>query len=250
MSVHDFYDKLASFYHLIYADWGGSMRRQASQLDSIINEYFKKKVSAILDVSCGIGTQAIGLAQLRYQVTASDLSSRGIQRAKEESAMRGVAIEFSVADMREAFAHHQRQFDLVLSCDNSIPHLLNDGEILSAFKQFYLCLCVGGGLLISVRDYDREDRNGTQIKSYGVRQDNGKCYFIFQVWDFHGDNYDLSMYLVEDARGAACTTRVMRTEYYAVGTDRLIELMRDAGFNDVRRLDDRFFQPVLVGTKM
>jgi hypothetical protein len=46
------------------------------------------------------------------------------------------------------------------------------------------------------------------------------------------------------------TTRVIRTEYYAVGTDRLIELMRDAGFNDVRRLDDRFFQPVLVGTKM
>jgi hypothetical protein len=46
------------------------------------------------------------------------------------------------------------------------------------------------------------------------------------------------------------TTRVIRTEYYAVGTDRLMALMRDAGFNDVRCLDDRFFQPILVGTKV
>jgi SAM-dependent methyltransferase len=250
MSTHDFYDNLAPFYHLIYADWEGSLRRQASQLDGIIKGCFTKKISTVLDASCGIGTQAIGLAQLGYQVTASDLSSHEIERAREESRKRGVLIEFSVADMREAFAHHQRQFDLVLSCDNSIPHLLNDGEILSAFKQFHLCLCAGGGLLISVRDYDREDRNGTHIKSYGVRQNNGKRYFIFQVWDFHGDNYDLSMYLVEDARGAVCTTRVMRTKYYAVGTDRLIALMREAGFNDVRRLDDRFFQPVLVGMKV
>jgi SAM-dependent methyltransferase len=248
MSAHDFYDNLAPFYHLIYADWEGSLRRQASQLDGIINEYFKKKISAVLDVSCGIGTQAIGLAQLGYQVTASDLSSHEIERAKKESAKRGVAIEFSVADMREAFSYHQRQFDLVLSCDNSIPHLLSDGEILSAFKQFYLCLRPGGGLLISVRDYDREDRNGTQIKSYGVRQDNGKRYFIFQVWDFHGDRYDLSLYLVEDS-GVECATHVMRTQYYAVGTGKFTQLMREAGFSNVQRIDDRFFQPVVIGTK-
>ena len=32
-------------------------------------------------------------------------------------------------------------------------------------------------------------------------------------------------------------------------TDRLLELMGQAGFEGAHRLDDRFYQPVLVGTK-
>ena len=35
--------------------------------------------------------------------------------------------------------------------------------------------------------------------------------------------------------------------YYAVGTDKLLELMHTAGFTGVERLDERFFQPLLVG---
>lgn len=34
-----------------------------------------------------------------------------------------------------------------------------------------------------------------------------------------------------------------------IGTDRLCELMREAGFVDVRRIDGAFYQPVLVGTR-
>jgi hypothetical protein len=41
----------------------------------------------------------------------------------------------------------------------------------------------------------------------------------------------------------------MRSKYYAVGTDRLMELMRRARFASVERLDRRFYQPVLVGSK-
>jgi hypothetical protein len=61
--------------------------------------------------------------------------------------------------------------------------------------------------------------------------------------------YDLSMYFVEDRGGADCVTHVMRTQYYAVGTDKLAALMREAGFAEVRRLDGRYYQPVLIGTR-
>ena len=36
---------------------------------------------------------------------------------------------------------------------------------------------------------------------------------------------------------------------YAIGTDRLIALMTEAGFTEVRRLDGRFFQPLIVGLR-
>jgi hypothetical protein len=41
----------------------------------------------------------------------------------------------------------------------------------------------------------------------------------------------------------------MRSQYYAVGTDRLMELMRQAGFVQVERIDGRFYQPVLLGRR-
>jgi hypothetical protein len=40
----------------------------------------------------------------------------------------------------------------------------------------------------------------------------------------------------------------MRSVYYAVGIPRLMELMSEAGFSDVRRLDEKFFQPMILGT--
>lgn len=40
----------------------------------------------------------------------------------------------------------------------------------------------------------------------------------------------------------------MRATYYALPATRLMELMRDAGFEDVRRLDgDAFYQPLILG---
>ena len=71
--ITDFYAGLAPFYHLIYPDWESSMARQASMLDSIIREFWGGSASSVLDVSCGICTQSLGLAKLGYEITASDL---------------------------------------------------------------------------------------------------------------------------------------------------------------------------------
>lgn len=115
---------------------------------------------AVLDVSCGIGTQALALAEKGFKVTGSDLSGAEIERAKVEAVLRGLEIPFSVCDMRNAATHHPLPFDLVLSCDNSLPHLLSDADILTALRQMHACLKPGGGCLITVRDYDMEERGG------------------------------------------------------------------------------------------
>lgn len=247
--ITDFYNQLSPFYHLIYPDWQASITRQAANLDTIIKEHFGDDRKEILDVTCGIGTQTLGLAELGYHFTASDISSAAIERASEEAAKRGLLIAFSVADIREAYAHHQTQFDLVIACDNAVPHLLTDEEILSAFRQMYACARPGGGCLITVRDYDKEERAGVQVKPLGVRKEGEAKYLVFQVWEFEGMIYDLSMYFVEDHGEAECITRVMRSKYYAIGTDTLLSLMKEAGFREVQRLDDCFFQPVLIGKR-
>jgi SAM-dependent methyltransferase len=251
MSVETFYDRMAPFYHLIFPDWEGSIERHASMLDAVIRQRWGSAPASdasILDVACGIGTQALGLARLGYRVTASDLSPGAIRRAQVEAGRRGLSIAFSVADMREAYTHHGRPYDLVIACDNAVPHLLSDEDILAAFRQFYRCTRAGGGCLISVRDYERMERRD-QVQLYGIREEGGVRTLIFQARRFDGAIYDLDMYFVEDAGGAECTAHVMRTRYYAVPTSVLVELMQRAGYVDVQRLDGVFVQPLLVGTK-
>jgi SAM-dependent methyltransferase len=249
MSVESFYDGLAPIYHLIYPDWEASIHRQAIALDGLIGEHWGQEKLKILDVACGIGTQALGLAGLGHTVTGSDLSQAAIERARVEANQRGLAIDFSIADMRELPARFHGKFDVVIACDNAVPHLLSDAELLRAFEQMFACTRPGGGCLITVRDYDREERAGVQMKPYGTRDVGGKRYLIFQVWDFDGPLYDLAMYFVEDQGGPRCFAQVVRSRYYAVGTGVLRSLMEQAGFRDVQRLDDRFYQPVLLGKR-
>jgi SAM-dependent methyltransferase len=245
-----FYDRMAGLYHLIFPNWDESIERQAEQLAAVIHERWGDEPKTILDVSCGIGTQAIGLAKRGFAVTASDLSAGAVARARVEAQRRGVEIDFSVCDMRAAQAHQQRPFDVVISSDNSITHLLDDDNLLLALGQMYACTRPGGGCLLTVRDYDREERGVGLVKPYGVREDGGKRYIIFQVWDFAGQVYDLAMYFVADDRSSGeLTTQVMRTRYNAVGTDHLLALMRQAGFTRAERLDGRFYQPVLLGDR-
>jgi len=250
MGYNSFYDQLAPYYHLIYPDWDASMSRQATNLQCIIDEFVPGS-STILDAACGIGTQAIGLAKLGYTVTASDISETSVARAKTEASTHACDITFHVADLRSAFHMHARQFDVVLACDNAIPHLLSDADILTAFQQLYACTKPGGGCILSVRDYEAEDKYGTHVKQIGVRLDADARYFLWQVWEFDpvSPTYTLDLYIVEDNRQGKCVTHTMQSRYYAVGTTTLIELMELAGFTDVRRLDGRFFQPLLVGKR-
>jgi SAM-dependent methyltransferase len=249
MSTAQFYDRLAPFYHLVYPDWEFSVRRQAVALDKLIKSQWGGDIRSVLDVACGVGTQALGLAQLGYEVTGSDISAAELERARREASARGLSITFSQADMREAYSHHGRQFDLVIACDNSVPHLLSDDDLLAAFGEFFKCTRPGGGCILSVRDYDKEERDGVHLKPLGVRTEGEARYSVFQVWEFKGPIYDLSMYFVEDRPGADCVTHVMRTQYYAVTRDRLISLMREAGFREVQWLDHPYPQPVILGVR-
>src|SRR5690349_4319515 len=100
------YDEIATVYHLIYPDWNAAIGQQAAALDTVIRAHVGPPPCSILDVSCGIGTQALGLAALGYAVTASDLSSGAVERARREAALRNLAIDFTVADMRRCAQVH------------------------------------------------------------------------------------------------------------------------------------------------
>lgn len=241
-----FYDQLAPYYHLLYPDWEASIARQSLGLAHVMEEFGVAAGSRILDAACGIGTQALGFAQLGYRVTASDLSPAAVARARREAETRGLAITFEVADLRKLSQTLAGPFAAVVACDNAIPHLLSDEEIQTAFAECRRVLAPDGVLLISVRDYSGIERRTPDHHSYGVRTVGACTYAAEQIWEWEGEQYALTLRLTEQCGAGAPVVREFHSRYYAVEIATCERLLHAAGFATVMRRDESFFQPLLV----
>jgi SAM-dependent methyltransferase len=249
--MDNYYNQLAPYYKFMLQDWNASVSRQAAIFDGVIREFFGPDAHRILDAACGIGTQSIGLAQLGYQITASDISPNEIAQAQAEATQRGLQIAFGVADMRKLTQSYSQLFDVVIACDNAVPHLLNDAEIRQAFEQFYQCTTASGGCILSVRDYASMERGGKKLYPRQAHETSDGRIVVFDLWEFDGEDfYDFTTYIVEDKGEATASTHVIRGgRYYCVTLTTLEKLLRQVGFQQVTIVRDKFYQPLLIGKK-
>lgn len=91
-----YYDELAPRYDQHVPDWDGAIARQASVLDGVITERFGTRPVDILDCTCGVGTQAIGLAALGHRVVGTDISAKAVREARRHALRHGVDVAFDV----------------------------------------------------------------------------------------------------------------------------------------------------------
>lgn len=253
-TVLQFYQQLARDYHLIYADWTRAIERQGNALDRLIRSNTTAVPTTILDCSCGIGTQAIGLAQHGYTVHATDLSPAAVERAAEEAAALGLAMTIGVADFRTLAQQVDGTFDVVLSCDNSLPHLLHDADLLLAAQNMFAKLNDNGLLLISTRDYDHLVMDKPHTTTPVVYDDEAGRRVVFQVWDWSesGETYTVTLFMVTQQDGAAWETRTFATTYRALQRAELNSILEKAGFAAVRwhmPQDTGYFQPVVTARR-
>ena len=154
-TVKRFYDQLAKDYHLLFTDWRDSVRWQGEMLDKIIQREADTAKQILLDCSCGIGTQAIGLALRGYKVYGTDVSPAAVKRAEKEAKSFGVTASFGIADFLKLDRQVNGTFAIAISCDNSLPHLLTDNDLSTAVKNIWGKLNPGGLFIASIRDYDQ-----------------------------------------------------------------------------------------------
>lgn len=248
-----FYDELSDDYHLLFADWEEAMRQQALTLDQLIRKYAKRKTDTLLDCACGIGTQAIGLAQLGYNTTATDLSPKAIERAQQEAQQRHIKnISFATADFTRLATSLSETFDVVIACDNALPHLLTDEAMSLALKSIASTINMGGLFLASIRDYDALVNSRPASTLPVVKDHTAQRSIAFQVWDWiTPDTYTVNHFTLK-GQDRNYQTYLRKTTYRAYQRAALSILMSACGLTDIHWLlpeDSGYYQPIVIAYK-
>jgi len=248
--VKNFYDQLASNYHLIFEDWEASTRRQASVLGAILKGECGSPASVkVLDCACGIGTQALGLAKLGFQVTACDLSPLAVERTRMEAEKMGLGVRTLVADMLDLTVLPDGDFDAVICMDNALPHLASEEALLRAAAQMRQKLRPGALFMASIRDYDSLAREKPVVQGPNFYSDDKGRRIVHQVWDWLDDRwYTFHLYITREIRGGWESQHYV-SSYRSIMRDELDRILARSGFAGCRWIhaeESGFYQPIVL----
>jgi SAM-dependent methyltransferase len=245
-----FYDNLASQYDKLFFDWQSTTREQAAILDKIFADSGFDHRASVLDCSSGIGTQSLGLAEYGYHVTASDISDKELAEARERARQHGVEMRFEHADFRALEEAFPEQFDIVIAMDNALPHMLSAGKLAAAVASIVDRLRPGGVFVASIRDYDSLLESRPPYSPPYIHKTERGRRVAFQTWDWEGENYALTQYIIEDEQTLSVSS--FSCEYRATRREELTGLLLAGG---CRRVDWKFpeetgfFQPIVAAVR-
>ncbi len=248
--VQTFYDGMASQYDKLFFDWESTTKEQAEILNKLFKENGFGHTAHILDCACGIGTQAIGLAGLGYNVTASDISGGELAEAKKRAADNGVKIHFEHADYCALSDTFKEQFDIIIAMDNALPHMLSEDSLEKAVKSITDQIKSGGLFVASIRDYDDLLKKKPPYSAPYIHKTAKGQRVSFQTWRWTDENYHLTQYIIDDES----TLQIHRfeCEYRATRRAELTDLLLAGGCTKVLwKLPEEtgFYQPIVVARR-
>jgi glycine/sarcosine N-methyltransferase len=233
---------------LIFDDWHRAIERQARILNPLLVTQLPGRPLKILDCACGIGTQAIGLAEFGHKVTASDLSEAAVTRARHEAKSRGVDISFFVSDMTILAEIVGNDFDVVAALDNALPHLSSE-QVRRTVRAIGSKLGPNGRFIASIRDYDALIAQKPAMQQPAFYGRKGERRIVHQVWDWIDTaRYVVHLYITEESNGT-WSTHHFASEYRCILRRELSNELESAGFTDVRWLmpdESGYYQPIVL----
>jgi SAM-dependent methyltransferase len=234
MNAMSQYDEFAVNYHWLYSDFVSSRKPALDENEDVLKNAGPK--ARILDCSCGIGTFAIALAKLGYEVSGSDGSPGMIEQADLAARNANVEVPLTCCTWEDLPAHISGPFDLVFCLGNAIGHTRNGEEMLRSLKGMRAVLRSGGKLVIDSRNWEQIRKERIRFTPYQWRERAGQRCLPIYVWNFperFEAPHTIEVLLVFDSDGKV-SVRSYPIVYYPFRIERLTERLKSAGFTNIQ----------------
>jgi len=134
----------------------GDPLRDETRLTFFRTLFEKHSVKTALDCACGTGEDLVRLHSLGIDVQGSDVSQAMLEQSRKRLVSHALEIPLRKADFRNLSG----TFDAVLCMTTSLPHLLDEQEIVKALRSMRGALNPGGILILTqgLTDKQYDDR--------------------------------------------------------------------------------------------
>lgn len=197
--------------------------RTRQEVDFIAGSLGLPNGAAVLDLACGIGRHAIGMARRGHRVTGVDFNGSYLEIAAADAAGAGVEVRWQTADMRQL--DFDREFDGAYSYFTSFGYF-SDAENESVLDRIARSVRPGGRFLLDVMHRDwllthPQQRTWTQ-------RDDGALLMEETTLDLRSSRVISRQTLIEPAGGPLLTKEFDLRAYTCAELSALLER---AGFH-------------------
>lgn len=246
--INAFYDAIAEYYPLFYKDWDVKLEREGLSLRSIFR---KKGIVRVLVTACGVGTEAIPLADLGFEVVATDPSIGMLRKAQETATERNLLdkIEFERATFEELPEVVEGHFDAIVCKGNALPHLLTDEAIETTLLTFYELLRPGGVLVLGMRDFDPfMEHRPRFLPGVDHKDEDDNEFITFDIWEYEEGPPMIAtqnLYMVK-GKDPKLETIKHSVSFRPLSVDETKVVLLELGFEDFVEYPDRWEQVIHV----
>ncbi|MGH9842817.1 MAG: class I SAM-dependent methyltransferase [Blastocatellia bacterium] len=224
-TVYSDYDRFAWFYNQY---WGDEFSRPALALYNSLLYPHLPNGCRILDLCCGTGQIARGLADRGYRVTGLDGSEAMLRFARENAP----TVEFVHADARSFTL--PGKFQAAISAFDSLNHVMELDELKMVFRNVHAALDEDGIFLF---DLNLEDDGETLGNSVSMVEADHAC-IVLAHYDPREKlkRYDVTMFQLEAGVWRRSDLTLLQRYY---DNPEVLAALAECGFSRVKTYDAR-----------
>ncbi|MGL5978358.1 MAG: class I SAM-dependent methyltransferase [Erysipelotrichaceae bacterium] len=236
------YQKIAKYYADIFP-------MNLSTLN-FLDKHFKGN-KATLDIGCGSGEYAIGLAKRNYPVSALDLDPEMIQMVNAKADIHGVPLHVVCGSMLELPRYYQKQkFHNVYCIGNSLAHVSDLAQLTQVLADIYQLMEMDGTFVLQIINYDRVMTK--HIKGLPLIENKEKHLRFERYYELEDPNVIFKTVMSVDGEVSRSETTL-----FAIRQDALMDALSAVGFHSFEtygnfnevRFEPMHSQPLIVTCK-
>ena len=218
----DFYDRLGDDYDRMTSP-GKRMERERTYFKTVIEHYGIKNA---LDIGCGTGHHMKLLAEAGLSVIGIDPSEKMLEQARASLATFGDRCRLYPGKLESLPPLEPESFDAAFSMGNTLPHVLNENDLIRGLEGANRVLKKGGVFVLQILNYARVLKEGNRIVN--VTKNDEKTFVRF--YDFLSGMLRFNILIIEE-NGGKLSHELISTELRPWQSKELLAYLERGGFS-------------------